>query len=217
MERATLNAEFRKEAGKGVARSLRRNGILPAVIYRKGESTPIQISKKELINFVNSTSGEQKLVNIKLSDGDTKIAILKYYQSDPIKGELLHTDFYEVSLNEEVKVSVAVSLTGEAIGVKRDGGIIQYGLRDVDIECLPDKIPSHFEADITNLEIGHSVHVGDLSVGEGVKVLTDSSEVLATISAPAKAVVEEVEEEVKEEIEEPEVVKKGKSEEEKEE
>ncbi len=217
MERLTLNADVRTDKGKGTARSLRRSGIIPGVVYRKGKAALIQIPAKELKSFVNTTLGEQVLVNLKFPDGKTKIALMKDYQSDPVKGELLHTDFYEISLKEKVKVAVAASLTGEAIGVKRDGGILQYGLRDIEIECLPDKIPAHFEVDVTHLEVGHSVHVRDISFDKDIKVFTDPEEVRATILPPVKAVVEEAAEEIAEEIEEPEVVKKGKGEEEKEE
>ncbi len=220
MERINLKAEIRENSGKGHARSLRRNGLIPCVIYRKGKSLPIQISKKDLVSFVNTTAGEQVLVNLKLSDGKTKIALIKDYQSSPVKGELLHTDFYEVSLKEKVKVHVAVSLIGVPIGVKRDAGILQSPLREIEIECLPGKIPSHLEMDVSSLEIGHSIHVNDVSLEDEVKLLTDPDEVLATVLAPAKVIVEEeeveeeaVEEAVEEEGAEPEVIKKGKKEE----
>ncbi len=221
MERVTLNAEVRTEKGKGVARELRRNEKVPGVVYREGKATAIQLAKKELIKFINSTLGEQMLVNLKFSDGKTKLALMKDYQCSPVKGELLHTDFYEVSLKEKVKVAVAINLTGEAIGIKRDGGILQHGLREVEVECLPEKIPTNLEIDISHLEIGHAIHVKDLSLADDVKLLTAQDEVIAIISAPAKVVAEEVEAEaeveVEAEVEEPEVVKKGKSEEKKEE
>jgi len=217
MERMILNADVRTDKGKGCARSLRRNGMIPGVIYRKGQNTLIQIPKKELNSFINTTSGEQVLVNLQFPGGTTKITLMKDYQSDPLKGELLHADFYEVSLKEKVRVAVAVHLAGEAIGVKRDGGILQHVLRDIDLECLPDKIPTHVEVDITHLEVGHSVHVRGISLDEDIKVFTDPDEMLATILPPIKAVAEKAVEEVKEKMEEPEVIKKGKAEEKKEE
>ncbi len=217
MERVTLNAEVRSDTGKGAARSLRRNGIIPCISYRKGKATLIQIPKRELKSFINSTAGEQVLVNLKFPDGGTKTVLMKEYQTDPVKNILLHTDFYEISLKEAVKVAVAVSLQGEAIGVKRDGGALQYGLREIEVECLPDKIPSHIEVDVSSLEVGHSRHVSDIALEEGVKILTDPEEMLITIAAPVKPTAEEVEAEeaiAEEEAAEPEVIKKGKAEEE---
>jgi large subunit ribosomal protein L25 len=153
-------------------------------------------------------------VNVKYPDATTKMALLKTYQLDPIRGEILHADFMEVSMTEKVRVNVTVTLTGEAVGIKRDKGILQHERNDVEVECLPDKIPGHLEVDISPLGIGQSVHVSDIIVPDGVKILTDSSDTLALISAPV--VVEEVTEEVEGEEAEPEVVSKGKAEAEKE-
>jgi|Deesub1362A_J573_1020465.scaffolds.fasta_scaffold00004_185 large subunit ribosomal protein L25 len=216
MQRITLNAEMRDTVGKGAARALRRADVIPAVLYRAGKSYPMKLQRKELVHFIKTTAGEQVIVNLKFADSD-RLALLKEYQVDPIKGELLHADFFEVSLTEEVRVTVHVVTVGEPIGVKRDGGILQHGLREIEIECLPDKIPGHIEVDVSGLETGDSIHVSDLSLPEGIKVLTDPAELVATVTAP---VVEEVAvpaAEEEEAAEAPEVVKKGKKEEEAEE
>lgn len=210
MEKITLKAEKRDRAGKGVARSLRREGMIPSVLYRAGHSLPIQMNRKELASFISSTAGEQVMVNLEFPDGEKRLALLKDYQVDPVKGELLHSDFFEVLLTEKVRVTVAVSTTGEPVGVKRDGGILQYGVREIEIECLPDKIPGHITVDVSGLELGKSVHVRDLVLGEGIKVLTDPDEVIATVTA----VVEEEAVPAAPEVAEPEVIKKGKKEEE---
>ncbi len=218
MERVTISVEKRLEVGKGAARSLRRKDMIPAVLYRGGDSQPIKFSKKELLKFINSTAGQQVMVNLQFEDGTNKLALMKDYQVDPIKGELLHADFFEVSLTEKVKVSVHVSIVGEPVGVKRDGGILQYLLREIEVECLPDRIPSHIKLDISNLEIGQSLHVGDIKLEEGIKVLTDPDEVVVNVVAPVTEEVEApAEAAVAPEITEPEVIKKGKKEEEKEE
>jgi large subunit ribosomal protein L25 len=154
--------------------------------------------------------GEQVMISLQFEDGTTKLALMKEYQVDPVKRELLHTDFYEVSLKEKVRVSVSVVLEGEPVGVKKEGGILEYGLTQLEIECLPEKIPSHIEVDVSGLHAGESIHVGDLQLPEGVRVLNDPKEVLATVVVP---VVEEEVVEEEEEMEEPEVVKKGKKEE----
>lgn len=210
MEKITIKAEKRDKAGKGVARSLRREGLIPSVLYRAGHSLPIKMNRKELASFISSTAGEQVMVNLEFPDGEKRLALLKDYQVDPVKGELLHSDFFEVLLTEKVRVTVAVSTTGEPVGVKRDGGILQHGVREIEIECLPDKIPGHITVDVSGLELGKSVHVRDLVLGEGIKVLTDPDEVIATVTA----VVEEEAVPAAPEVAEPEVIKKGKKEEE---
>lgn len=217
MERITISAEKRIEVGKGPARSLRRKDMIPAVLYRGGDSQPIKFSKKELLKFINLTAGQQVMVNLQFEDGTNKLALMKDYQVDPVKGDLLHADFFEVSLTEKVKVSVHVSIVGEPIGVKRDGGILQYLLREIEVECLPDRIPSNIKLDISNLEIGQSLHVGNIKLEEGIKVLTDPDEVIVNVVAPVIEEAAAPAEAVTPEIAEPEVIKKGKKEEEKEE
>jgi large subunit ribosomal protein L25 len=216
MEKITLNVEKREETGKGAARSLRRAEMIPAVLYRGGGSFPIKVSKKEMTRFINTTSGEQVMVNLLFKDGENKLALMKEFQVDPTKRELLHADFFEVSLTEKLRVSVHVATTGEAIGVKRDKGILQNLLREIEIECLPDKIPGHIKIDVSNLGIGQSFHVGDLNIGEGIRIITARGEVIANVIAP---LVEEVKPaevaEAPAEVTEPEVARKGKKEEEK--
>ncbi|NJD56354.1 MAG: 50S ribosomal protein L25 [Nitrospirae bacterium] len=215
MEKISIQAEIREGAGKGSARTLRRDGKVPAVLYRAGKAQSIQLSRKELSKLINTVAGEQVMVDLLFADGDKKLALLKDFQVDPIGGELLHTDFFEVSLTETVRVSVHVSTTGEPIGVKRDGGMLQHPIREISIECLPDKIPGKIEVDISKLEVGQSIHVSDLKLEEGVKILTDLHEVIVNVvaaveeaAAPAAEAVETVA------AAEPEVVKKGKKEEE---
>jgi len=213
MERITINAEKRKEFGKGAARNLRRKNMIPAILYRGGDSLPVKFSQKELAQFINTTAGEQVMVNLQFADGESRLALVKDYQLDPIKGELLHADFFEVSLTEEIKVTVHIATVGEPIGVKRDGGILQYLLRKIEVECLPDRIPGHIKIDISGLEIGQSLHVSDLKLGEGIKVLTDPDEVIVNIIAPIVEEVAPVEVAAAPEVAVPEVIKKGKKEE----
>jgi large subunit ribosomal protein L25 len=214
MERITLQVEKRSESGKGSARAMRRAGYIPAVVYRGGKTTPIKMNLREMVNFINSTMGEQVMVKLAFSDGKSKLVLLKEYQVDPVRGELLHTDFYEVSLKEKVKVTVSIVLKGEPVGVKKEGGVIQQVLSEIEIECLPDKIPPHVELDITELNAGDTVHVSNLALAEDVKVLTEPEELIASIVVPTiEAEEEAAPPEEEEEAEEPEVVKKGKKEE----
>lgn len=215
MERIIIHAEKREEIGKGASRSLRRNNMIPVILYRKGSSIPLKVPKKELSQFINETAGEKVMVNLELGNGENKLALLKDYQVDPIKRELLHVDFYEVLLTEKVRLSIRVITTGEPVGVKRDGGVLQHLLREVEIECLPDRIPGHITVDISELEIGQSIHVKDLKVDGDIKILNDPDEVVVNVVAPEAEEVTVTEK--AEEIAEPEVIKKGKKEEEKEE
>ena len=197
MELATLNAETREQTGKGAARSLRREGTLPAVIYRAGESTPLTINEKELMHLLRHTDGRLSLLNLQFQDNTTKLAIVKKYQVHPVYGNILHLDFQEVAANEEITLLVGVNLVGEAIGVKRDSGILEHHLRQIEVRCVPDNVPAHIDLDVTEIETGHSLHVSDLTPPEGVTILADPKDIVAAVSIPAM-----IEEEVEEEVEE---------------
>lgn len=213
MERLSINAEKRDVHGKGGARSLRRGDMIPAVLYREGKAQSIKLARKELAKLINTISGEQVIVDLHFADGEKKLALLKDFQVDPISRELLHTDFFEVSLTEAIKVSVHVVTVGEPIGVKRDAGILQHALREVEIECLPDKIPGKVDFDISKLELGQSVHVSDLKFEEGIKVLTDPGDVIVTVIAPVAEAAPAAEAAAVAAAEPEVVVKKGKKEE----
>lgn len=212
-ERIALNVKPREATGKGAARSLRRQGEIPAVSYRGGESTALSVNQREMVKFIMTTAGGQGMVDLRFPDDSTRPALMKEYQSDPVKGDVLHADFFEVSMTEEVRVSVHLSLVGEAIGVKRDKGILEHVLREVEVECLPDRIPGQLEIDVAKLGVGQSIHVGDITAPDGVAIITDPGEVIVMVAAPA-VLVEEAEAPAEEvAVEAPEVVKKGKKEE----
>lgn len=210
MERFSLNVETRDKTGKGIARSLRRNGFIPAVIYRAGTSMPIKVSKKEVASFITRTAGEQVIVNLNFPN-ETKQAIMKDYQVDPVDSSLLHADFQEILATEEIKVSVHIIIKGESIGVKRDGGILQQAMREIEIQCLPDKIIGHIDVDVTKLKINQSIHVRDLQLDPSIKILSDPDDVIVTVTA-IREETPAAEAETKESIE-PEVIKKGKKQE----
>lgn len=206
METYTLNAKKREKIGKGAARTLRNNGFIPAVIYRGGDSMPIKLSKKELTQLINKTGGDQVLVNI-LLNGEVKHALIKDYQIDPVSGNLLHADFQEILTSERVRVMVHIIINGEPIGVKTGNGVLQYGLRELEVECLPTNIPGHIEVDVSNLGVGQSIHVSDLKLGEAIRILTDPEELIVTVTALKEEVAAS---EITSEVIEPEVIKKGK-------
>jgi len=189
MERVALKAEIREQAGKGVARSLRRAERIPAVLYGHGNNQPISVVSRDVKKILNTEGGEHAVINLTLEGGTgagEKLALIKDYQVDPRSGDLMHLDLMEVAMDEKVRVEVAIHLTGACIGVK-EGGILQNSLRSVEVECLPTQIPDFFEVDIANLKVNESVHVRDMQAAEGVRILTDGDATVVTIQPPISA------------------------------
>jgi len=189
MERVALTAQVREKAGKGVARGLRREKLVPAVLYSHGKSTPISMVSKDVTKVLKTEGGEHALINLKLEgakEAGERMALIKDYQVDPLNGALLHLDLMEVAMNEKVKIQVAVHIVGNAIGVK-EGGIFQYGQRTLEVECLPAQIPDSIEVSIADLKINESLHVRDITAPEGVRILTDGDATVATIQPPISA------------------------------
>ncbi|MFQ6091405.1 MAG: 50S ribosomal protein L25, partial [bacterium] len=207
MLEVVLKAERREGTGKGYAKSLRRNGKVPAVLYGKGEKTkPIAIDTKHLLSLLHSIRGETALITLQLGKErrkDRKV-IFKEMQRDPVKGDLLHVDLHHVSLTENIHVEVPITLTGSPIGVRTKGGIVQHTLHKLEVECLPTDIPDHIEVDIENLDVGDSTHIEDIVFEKG-RILTDPHQTVVTV-VPPTVVREAV---PAEEVEEPEVVEKG--------
>lgn len=186
MEKIALTAQVREKTGKGVARELRRNSMIPAVLYGHGTTMPLSLNVKEMARILNTEGGEHALINLTLQGGKGKaerMALIKTYQTDPIRGGLMHVDLQEVAMDEKVRVAVAVHITGTSVGVK-EGGILQHSLREVEVECLPGQIPDSIDVDITQLKVNESLHVSDLPMPAGIKVLEDSEATVVTIQPP---------------------------------
>jgi len=215
MEKVIIKAAKRAGTGKGNSRQLRSGGILPGVLYSGGSSTSIQLQKKEISRLMGSKGKEQALISIELEGDKASMsnhwALIKDYQLDPVKNELLHVDFIEISLKKKIKLTIPIVITKEPIGVK-NGGILQQQMREVKVECLPTQIPDGIEVDASSLDIGHSLHVSDLAIKEGVKILSDPQEVILSVIAPAVEEVAPVA--TVEEIKEPELIRKTKTKEE---
>ncbi len=214
MEKILVRADARPEVGKGAARSLRRSGMLPAVVYSGGNSNPIKVHGKEMTKLIFTGTGDHALITIELHEDGSKKSelpvLVKDYQTDPVSDELLHVDFIEVSLKKLVKVTVPIVIVKEPIGIKL-GGILEHLMRDLEVECLPTQIPDKIEVDAEHIDIGHSLHVSDITIPDGINLISDPAGVILNVSAPK---VEEVaaEEEI-EEGAEPELVgEKGKEE-----
>lgn len=205
-----LKGQIRTGLGKGAVRKLRRQRLIPAVVYG-GATGPVAltINPLDLARALGTGAGENVLITLSLAgDGErSTTVILKELQRDPVRGEPLHADFMEISMKRKIRVQIPLQLVGEAIGVKTKGGFLEQHLREVTVECLPGAIPGHFQVDVSLLDLGHVIHVRDLTVGGGIRVLEDAARPVVSVLAP-RAVVEEEKVAVEEKPAEPEVVGK---------
>ncbi|HLV09422.1 MAG TPA: 50S ribosomal protein L25 [Halanaerobiales bacterium] len=200
MERYSVKVETREGSGKGVARQLRRKGLLPGVVYgKKRDPQPLIVNPEDL----KRKMGGNAIFELEL-DGDKETVMVKDLQRDPVSGALLHIDFLHITMDEKITVSVPINLTGEPFGVK-EGGVMQQLLREISIQSLPLDIPDELELDISELDLGDSLLVGDFDVPEKIDIITPLDEVVVTIVAPTE-LIEEEEEEEEEEFMEPEVI-----------
>lgn len=201
MEQLSLNTTLRTEKGKGAAKRLRREGLIPGVFYGPDvQPVPLSLDPKELEKALSTEYGSRVLLKLSISGYDKKkrIAMVKDIQIHPVTYRWIHADFYAIDLKREVEVEVPIKLVGVSPGVKM-GGILEQIRRELTIKALPNNIPSVIEIDISSLEIGDSIHVDDISP-ENYTIVADSNFTIITVSAPeAEAEEEEVEEEVTEE------------------
>lgn len=189
MHTVALTAQVRKTLGKGQARSLRRQFLVPAVLYgRDVESTLLSVSPRDLEKATSTASAENILIDLTITDGESmrnQRAMIREIQVDPVKRNILHVDFLGISMDRQITVEVPVNLVGDPVGVSA-GGMLQQVLRSVEISCLPDRIPDTLELDVSSLTMGHSLHVSDLRAPEGVELLSDPGLTIATVLAPKK-------------------------------
>ncbi len=187
MEKISVDVSVREGRGKGFARSLRRGGRIPAVLYSKGDSTPISLDPTKVRKLLMLGHAESTLIDLKIggaADQSDRIAILRDYQTDPVTGELLHADFFEVSMAEKIRVTVPVELTAETPAGVKEGGILQFVMREVEVECLPSLIPDNIIVDVSKLNIGDNLHIRDIKVSEEIKIITDPEQVVLAIASP---------------------------------
>ncbi len=213
MAEIVVAAESRSENGKNVNRRLRENGRIPGILYgvKKG-TTAVAVSPKEITAILRSATGANTLFDLDLGGKRHKV-ILKEFQMEPLKHGLLHADFYEVALDKALEVKVHVEVMGTPIGVKTQGGVLDFVTRELEVECLPMDIPEKFVVDVSELEIGKHIRVSDIKVSDKVKVLTEPDIVVVHVVAPRAEEVAPVAVEAAAAVEgvtEPEVIKKGK-------
>jgi large subunit ribosomal protein L25 len=207
-----IKGEIREIFGKNASRRLRREGKLPANLYgTQAENVSLILDKKDVFQILRSEAGENTIFKVSYNS-KTQDVMIKEVQTNPATDELLHVDLILIAMDKEIRVTVPFVLTGEAVGVKAEGGFVDFVTREIELECLPKAIPEHIEVDISDLHLHQSVKVEELSLPEGAKWVSDPETVIAMIHAQTKeeAVVaeEEEEEEIITEGEEPEVIKK---------
>ena len=207
MQQERLEARKRDSFGKGEARAIRRSGGLPAILYGRGtDVVPIQLDEDIFRRFLRA-HGENILINMEIADHGTETVMIKEIQRDAaVKRILLHADFMRISLDEPVTAAVPVVLVGSSPGV-REGGVLEFPHREVQLHCLPTLLPHELEVDISEMAINDSFHAGDLELDEGITMLDDTQTMIVTVSPPR------VEEEVPEEAVEGEEVVEGEEEE----
>jgi large subunit ribosomal protein L25 len=190
MELIKMAATRRTESGKGASNRLRREGHIPAVAYgRELAAVHVAIAPKSLLGVLGSEHGQNAVVEMAIEGGDTLTVMVREYSYHPISRELLHADFVQVKLDQPVDVDVPFRTTGKCKGVAA-GGILQVIFRRIPVRCLPEKIPTYIEADITELDMGESLKASSLKLPEGVNVRLPEEQTVAVVNAPEKGVDE---------------------------
>jgi len=215
MTQRFINAEVRSELGKNASRRLRVEGKVPAVFYGQGqEATSLAVDPKEVVKMLTSDTGRNSIFKLKLGEQASDVMV-KEFQLHPLHGNLLHVDFVHISMDEVMEFEVPVEVSGTAKGTKL-GGVLDVVLRTIEVECLPRDVPSEIQVEVSELEIGDSLRVADLKIDTSkIKVLSDSDFVVVTVAAPQVEEEESVEDEL-ESAAEPELIRRGKPEEEEE-
>lgn len=199
-ESAKLTARARTTSGKGAARQLRRSGQLPAVVYgRRDETESLALDTHELSRLLSKIHAATTVIDLEVDGGEPRPVLIREIQRHPYRPQLLHVDFFEIRADVKIRVQVPVHLVETPAGVEM-GGMLQFLRHELEVECLPNEIPSGFEVDVSALEIGDSLHVSDVDAG-GVDILEDETVTICTVVPPALEEEEEVEEELDEEVE----------------
>ncbi len=202
----TLNAELRSERGKNLARRLRRDGRIPGVVYGEGGGSggsgaiAVSVGPEEVSRVLHSEAGANTLIGLTVGGGDSSKVLIKDYQVDPVSHRLLHVDFYRVAMDKVITVTVRIELTGEAEGVKVQGGLIDFVQREVAVACLPSEIPENIEVDVSPLKIGQGVRLKDLLGDTSWQPVSDPETLIVHVIAP-RLEAEETEDEAEGEAE----------------
>jgi large subunit ribosomal protein L25 len=182
-----LAVAVREQAGKGAARSMRRAGKIPAVLYGQGECLLLIVNPEELVKILKSHAGSTALIALTVNGAQSKqnrTALLRDYQLDPVTGAVLHADLFEISMNKPIRVKVPIKVIGGIPAGVKEGGVLHHNMREVHVECLPAVLPDHIEVDASALTIGSGIHVKEIGAREGVRFLDDADQMVVSVAAP---------------------------------
>ena len=215
MSNFVIEVEERTAIGKNESRRLRRSGKIPAVLYGAGKRNfPVSVNPEQVEKILNSEAGANTLLDLKLKGPNTqRKAMIRDYQTDPVKGTVVHADFIRIEMDQKLQIHVPVRVAGVAPGVKEQGGVLEIVQRTLDVSCLPADIPEMIQVDISALNLGDQVRLGDLEIAGNFEILQPADTVVVTVVLP-RAIEEETPEVEDEEGAEPEVIAKGKKEDE---
>lgn len=191
MKQLKLSVSHREAVGTAASNRLRKQGLIPGVIYGKSGNESISIDEAELRKLLRATSGSASLISVSSDKGSSKLTIIEKLQREPSTGAFLHVDFHEVSANEPMHATLPVHTVGEATGVKFENGTLEILQHTLHVKCLPKNLPEFISVDITDLHAGQSIHVKDLDSIEGVTFLGDAEAVVISCSDGRKAQAEE--------------------------
>jgi large subunit ribosomal protein L25 len=186
-QQAKLTVQTRTQVGRNAIKRVRKEGLIPGVIYGVGqEPINLEVNRRQLSTVLAHSSSENILLELEIVDGDNKrnsLAMIQEVQHHPIQRQILHVDFHAVSATEKITAEVPIETVGEPIGVKTNGGLLEHNLRDLEVECLPGDLPDRIEVDVTGLDINQSIHVKDLKLPPGVEAVTDGELTVVAVSA----------------------------------
>lgn len=217
MSELSIEVQSRDRVGSRAARRLRREGLIPAVVYGGDRDTvPIQVDRRALLDLIKEAGSENAVFVLKLAGtkGKKRHCMVRDLEVNPLTREIVHVDFIRIDMKRKVVVEVPVEVMGEPVGVTQDGGILDHITREVEVECLPGDIPNHLEVDVSELHIGQNVTIGDVPLPDGVELTDDPDRVVASVVVPRIEEEPEEEEEMllEAEMEEPELVGREKEE-----
>jgi large subunit ribosomal protein L25 len=211
----TIAAELRSSRGKNEARRLRVQKQIPAVVYGIGKDpAAVSVSPKDIVKILNSAAGGNTIFTLDIAGAEKVPVMLKDWQNHPLKENILHVDFLRIDLSKRLRVKVRVLNIGDPRGVKEQGGVYEIITREIEIECLPDEIPEDFRVDVTEFRIGSSLRAADVPLSGTMRLVSSPDQLISHVVSPAKEVEETPAEGAVATAAEPEVVKKGKKEEE---
>ena len=182
-----LAVTVREKSGKGAARQLRRSGKVPGVLYGQGECVLLTIEPEPLTKILKSQAGSTALITLTINGAKAKVkrtALLRDFQVDPVEGNVLHADLFEISMDKPIRVKVPVHVIGGTPAGVKEGGILHYNTRELHVECLPGALPDHIEVDASGLSIGQGIHLKEMAKLEGVRYLDDPDQMVVSVAVP---------------------------------